>query len=119
MVIEFLSICESFATMITFILSIIWMDMCLLNMSFFSSHWNHQATNFTRNSAMCPFNMVIEMIFSFAHFGTLGTFLRIQFMMDPVMSGHTGDLFATQIAYFQLVIGLRFSDFMGFVPMVF
>ena len=40
-IIEFLSICETFATMITFILSVFRVDMCLLNMSFFPSDWYH------------------------------------------------------------------------------
>ena len=75
MIIKFLSISKSFATMITFIFSIIWMDVSLLNMSFFSSHWDHQATMFARYSTMCSFDMIVQMIFGFANFWTFWTFL--------------------------------------------
>ena len=39
-------------------------------------------------------------------------------MMNPVMGCHTGDLLTTQITYFQLAVGLRFGDFVFFVPVL-
>ena len=58
------------------------------------------------------------MVLGLANFGTFWTLYWALLMMNPVMGCHTGDLFATQITYFQLAVGLRFGDFVFFVPML-
>ena len=58
-VIQFLSVSEPFPTMVTFVLPVIGVHMCLLNVPLFPSHGYHQTTVLTWNSAVGTLDMVI------------------------------------------------------------